>query len=500
MYISSVEFTDFSPFAPGSRMEFAPVPDRPDDLAEVHLITGENGTGKSRLLCLLAAALGDARALQARCRKEDTAEFAVGWRQEGVADEPEPVMTLRLGKEGVSATGTRSETIYAEARHTAAFARAGVSFVSDTDFSKAITENAWSEGRLNFRPSGAYTESLLRKLHKIVVAARLGENERMQAFTEKLEKTLGEVLGTPFAFFPRSHPEEIMCLKINGAAPLSMNQCPDGLRSLIGWLVDAALVMDTLGEAHPERMARRPVDAEEMAGHFRRLKESLTLQSAISDAESRVKMIREVKKDEQLKRRDIQHWEEQLATMRSRLESIPAVISAPEGPAREMAFNETPCVILLDEIETHLHPGWQRQVLPAFQRMFPKAQIFVATHSPFVAASLNYGQVHILRRGESGSVQVETRMAEKGDSYMTAVQEVLGMKHWFDPETERELEEFELLLDKAYTSNGSSEEAMRLRAADFFEEKNRYSAEVKNMVGNLVAQYDRNRAAMKKSP
>ena len=46
MYFNSVDFTDFPPFAKGSRMECQPVPDKPEDIAEVHLITGENGTGK----------------------------------------------------------------------------------------------------------------------------------------------------------------------------------------------------------------------------------------------------------------------------------------------------------------------------------------------------------------------------------------------------------------------------------------------------------------------
>jgi predicted ATP-binding protein involved in virulence len=54
----------------------------------------------------------------------------------------------------------------------------------------------------------------------------------------------------------------------------------------------------------------------------------------------------------------------------------------------------TEAVFLLDEIESHLHPAWQRKILPAFQRLFPKSQIFVATHSPFVISSLNHGWIH----------------------------------------------------------------------------------------------------------
>lgn len=43
--------------------------------------------------------------------------------------------------------------------------------------------------------------------------------------------------------------------------------------------------------------------------------------------------------------------------------------------------------LFLDEIEVHLHPAWQRRILPVVQSLFSKAQVFVSTHSPFVIAS-----------------------------------------------------------------------------------------------------------------
>ncbi|MBK7937436.1 MAG: ATP-binding protein [Lewinellaceae bacterium] len=49
--------------------------------------------------------------------------------------------------------------------------------------------------------------------------------------------------------------------------------------------------------------------------------------------------------------------------------------------------NDTPVfernfILFLDEIEVHLHPAWQRKILPAVQKLFPNAQIFISTHSP----------------------------------------------------------------------------------------------------------------------
>jgi len=108
-------------------------------------------------------------------------------------------------------------------------------------------------------------------------------------------------------------------------------------------------------------------------------------------------------------------------------------------------------IFLLDEIESHLHPAWQRKILPAFQRLFPKSQIFVATHSPFVIASLNHGWIHSLKMGANGQVIIEKPMAaSKGDSYISVVEDIMGVKEWFDPETEQLLAKFRSERDLIY--------------------------------------------------
>jgi predicted ATP-binding protein involved in virulence len=45
-------------------------------------------------------------------------------------------------------------------------------------------------------------------------------------------------------------------------------------------------------------------------------------------------------------------------------------------------------VVLIDEIELHLHPDWQRRVLPSLRRTFPNCQIIVTTHSPQVLSEV----------------------------------------------------------------------------------------------------------------
>ena len=46
-------------------------------------------------------------------------------------------------------------------------------------------------------------------------------------------------------------------------------------------------------------------------------------------------------------------------------------------------WQKQPAILLIDEIENHLHPTWQRRVIPALLDHFPGLQIFATTHSPF---------------------------------------------------------------------------------------------------------------------
>ena len=71
-------------------------------------------------------------------------------------------------------------------------------------------------------------------------------------------------------------------------------------------------------------------------------------------------------------------------------------------------WEKKPAILLIDEIENHLHPTWQRRVIPALLEHFPGLQIFATTHSPFVVAGLKAGQVHLLKRNEDGRVTATT--------------------------------------------------------------------------------------------
>jgi predicted ATP-binding protein involved in virulence len=62
---------------------------------------------------------------------------------------------------------------------------------------------------------------------------------------------------------------------------------------------------------------------------------------------------------------------------------------------------EKSAIVMIDEIETHMHVELQRRVLPFLTKMFPNIQFIVATHSPFVIASLNNAVVYDLEKFET---------------------------------------------------------------------------------------------------
>lgn len=53
----------------------------------------------------------------------------------------------------------------------------------------------------------------------------------------------------------------------------------------------------------------------------------------------------------------------------------------------------TPGVVLIDELDLHLHPTWQRRVIGDLRRFFPAMQFICTTHSPFLIQSLHPGEL-----------------------------------------------------------------------------------------------------------
>lgn len=77
-----------------------------------------------------------------------------------------------------------------------------------------------------------------------------------------------------------------------------------------------------------------------------------------------------------------------------------------------LSAKKTKGVVLIDEIDLHLHPKWQRSVVRDLQAAFPEIQFIASTHSPFIIQSLEPGEVIDLNRPFE-SLEVDT----SSDSY-----------------------------------------------------------------------------------
>jgi predicted ATP-binding protein involved in virulence len=105
--------------------------------------------------------------------------------------------------------------------------------------------------------------------------------------------------------------------------------------------------------------------------------------------------------------------------------------------------------LFLDEIDIHLHPAAQRRILPVIQKLFPKAQIFLTTHSPFVIGSVDDAWVYKFILDEKGNsvLDGEPFLTEDAKSYRYILEQVFDINKQFGVEIEKKLEEFYKMRD-----------------------------------------------------
>lgn len=68
-------------------------------------------------------------------------------------------------------------------------------------------------------------------------------------------------------------------------------------------------------------------------------------------------------------------------------------------------LHEVSGIVLIDEIESHLHASWQARIIPTLKRLLPNTIFYVATHSPIVLSQLEEGEAYLLRRDADGVVR-----------------------------------------------------------------------------------------------
>jgi predicted ATP-binding protein involved in virulence len=369
------------------------------DLADVYLLTGPNGTGKSTILYALASVIGgrarsgsdDAelgRDLLATRMRSKTALVAFRTdAQETFAvtlpgvnlDDPFVGAPLLSSRSGSLVRWHRGRPLYSTAAARfrvdepsdlrssfgwAAFAYAGVRSVSDVEIT-AVQESKQSpfENSLSFVET-ADTSQLANWIasqnFRRLKAKEAGHDERSEQLARSvrdIENVVAEIVDDPTFGFVITDEDDDVRVRWKGAV-VRLGLLPDGLKSIVSWVADLLM----------------------------------------------------------------------------RLDRIPWKVNT---PVLQRQF-----LLLLDEVDIHLHPAWQRKVLPLVQRVFPNAQIIASTHSPFVVTSVDDARIITLGfRGQS-SVVTSVTAPQIGVSYTAVLRSIFGIDSEFDIDTEQTLAKF----------------------------------------------------------
>ena len=423
MHIERILLRDVGPFADVT-IEL-PKGTNPD-LADVYLLTGPNGTGKSTILYALASAIvggsseipgddvelgRDLLATRMRSKnalvafRTDDGQTFVAAHQEYLPEDagienfrptdPFDGSALRLTKHGQPTywehEGTRSRHLFlasgsridspSDIRSVfgwAAFAYAGVRSVSDVGIT-AIHEpkNSPFENSLSFVQT-ADTSQLANWIasqnFRRLKAKEVGHVERAEQLARTvgdIESVIAQIVDDPnFAFVITDEDDDIR-IRWKGAV-VRLGLLPDGLKSIVSWVADLLMRLDRIP------------------------------------------------------------WQG-------------------NTPVLQRQF-----LLLLDEVDIHLHPAWQRKVLPLVQRVFPNAQIIASTHSPFVVTSVDDARIITLGfRGQS-SVVTDVTAPQIGVSYTAVLRSIFGIDSEFDIDTEQTLAKFHAARQRLLTGDAAA--------------------------------------------
>ena len=87
-----------------------------------------------------------------------------------------------------------------------------------------------------------------------------------------------------------------------------------------------------------------------------------------------------------------------------------------------------PAVLLIDEIDLHLHPQWQRGLIKSLSDIFPQTQFIVTTHSPFIIQSMENVNLYTLNRvGDHTEVKHLGNKSYIGWKIEEILSEVMGL-------------------------------------------------------------------------
>lgn len=96
-------------------------------------------------------------------------------------------------------------------------------------------------------------------------------------------------------------------------------------------------------------------------------------------------------------------------------------------------------IVLIDEIDLHLHPKWQRMVVPKLLEVFPNCQFIISTHSPHVITHVQPESLFLLKQTDSGIV-AEKPIESYGKNVDRILEDLMGLETTRPNEVESSLD------------------------------------------------------------
>jgi len=128
-------------------------------------------------------------------------------------------------------------------------------------------------------------------------------------------------------------------------------------------------------------------------------------------------------------------------------------LSNEENPLNEKS------IVLIDDIELHLHLAWQRLIIPILLNTFPNCQFFITTHSPHIVNNIKPKNIFILKQDQNGSLSYIQPKESYGMSVDRVVELIMNdqtrpanisndFEELFELIERKRLKEAELLINK----------------------------------------------------
>jgi hypothetical protein len=126
-----------------------------------------------------------------------------------------------------------------------------------------------------------------------------------------------------------------------------------------------------------------------------------------------------------------------------------------------------PALVLIDEIDAHLHPRWQRKLVTLTREQFPNVQMIASSHSPLLAGAMRRAELRIVERDrETGEMRAgiprENLQGQTADQILTS--SLFDLPTSRSPEAEQLINKYFKLFEKHDRTNAQDEELRSFEA------------------------------------